>query len=108
MKSFGEELRQRISYLIEREIKNDSLIQSIFKEILHHATHSRNLTSKMNFISNRYKIIQKYILDEKNCFPFVLTGLSGTGKSSLLAYVAKKVIHIFETTIIEANLMLSF
>lgn len=38
-----------------------------------------------------YKTIDDYIKDGNNKFPFVLTGLSGAGKSSLLAYVAKKV-----------------
>ena len=83
-----------IKELIEKAIRNsnNNLNQSVFtQEIIQHAKHCIKLTSKMDYNQNQYSEIEKYILDEDNNCPFVITGSSGAGKSSLLAYVAKMV-----------------
>jgi DNA replication protein DnaC len=60
-------------------------------EILHHAKHAERLESKMNHTKNQYSEVEKYILSNNNS-PFLIAGPSGSGKSSLMAFIAKKVI----------------
>ena len=38
--------------------------------------------------------LANYLNDDQNTCPYVLTGTSGSGKSSLIAFVAKKVISL--------------
>ena len=94
MKLFGEKFKTGINALIKREIENrkTNITQSSFnEEILHHAKHCSNLNNKTLLNNELYSKLEEYILDEKNDCPFLLTGLSGAGKSSLMGYVVKKV-----------------
>ncbi len=94
LKLFGEHFTNSIKRLIENQIhksKTTSNQTAFVQEIIQHAKNCVNLTSKMDYNNNQYSEIEKYILDDNNNCPFVITGASGAGKSSLLAYAAKKV-----------------
>ena len=40
---------------------------------------------------NQFSIVEDYINDKMNRCPLIITGSSGAGKSSLMAFTAKKV-----------------
>ena len=92
LKLFGEQFELNVNELVTRGIENDNtILDQHEEEILHHCKNCKNLNDKNLFNHSNYKFIQEYIRDSKNYRPFLLTGLSGTGKSSLLSYVIKKV-----------------
>ena len=63
----------------------------LIQEVIQHANHCRNLTKKMPDSHKMYPSLSNYLEDDMNTCPFVLAGPSGSGKSSLMAFVAKKV-----------------
>ena len=77
--------------VIQSKENKDDLIQ----EVIQHANHCKNLTEKMPETHPMYSRIDNYIKDDQNSCPFVLTAPSGAGKSSLMAFVAKKVILLY-------------
>jgi hypothetical protein len=62
----------------------------LVQEIFHHTKQAEVLRNKMNHMKTHYSNIENYILNDSNR-PFVITGRSGEGKSSLMAYASKKV-----------------
>ena len=80
--------------MIQNEIDYEKIQidNELQQEILQHASNCNNLTNRMeSFEHKKYELVEKYILDKKNNCPFVITGPSGVGKSTLMAYIAKKV-----------------
>jgi len=77
--------------VIQNKENKDDFIQ----EVIQHANHCKNLTEKMPETHTMYSRIDNYIKDDQNSCPFVLTAPSGAGKSSLMAFVAKKVILLY-------------
>ena len=109
MKEFGELFKNSIERLVKEETErtvSSSNQNDFIREIIHHANRAKSLTEKMTDQNNHYEAINKYLKDEDNTSPFVLKGLSGAGKSSLMAFVAKKV-KILLIQIIH-NFMFSF
>ena len=92
-KDFGDKFKNSIEQLIIEEVDrrknviNDDLIQ----EIIEQADHANKLTNKMPDHHNDYEFVKQYIKDDNNKCPLVITGSSGAGKSSLMAFAAKKV-----------------
>ena len=87
LKFFGQQFINAIKGLIEKEIeknKNTSNHSDFMQHIIQHAKTCLNLTSKMDYNNNQYSEIEKYILDESNNSPFVITGASGAGLFSIL------------------------
>ncbi len=76
-------------------IKNNDDQDDLIQEVIQHANHCKNLTEKMSETHTMYSRIDNYIKDDQNSCPFVLTAPSGAGKSSLMAFVAKKVILLY-------------
>ncbi len=90
--NFGRIFQEGIVSLIQNEIEEiDNL--GIDQEILQQARHCNNLTNRMDkFQHEKYYVVENYILDNKNNCPFLITGSSGVGKSTLMGFIAKKVI----------------
>ena len=63
----------------------------LIQEVIEHANRANKLTEQMPDNHNDYELVNNYLRDNDNTCPFVITGLSGAGKSSLMAFVAKKV-----------------
>ena len=64
---------------------------ALIQEVIEHANRANKLTKQMHDYHNDYELINNYLRDNDNTCPFVITGLSGAGKSSFMAFVAKKV-----------------
>ena len=102
LKEFGKMFKSAIQRLIVEEIERKKHLanqNSLTQEILEHANHANKLMTKIQDYHKDYEPIHNYITDEKNCCPFILVGSSGIGKSSLLAFVAKKVKFILYNSI---------
>ena len=98
MKEFGELFKISIERLVKEETErtvNSAHQNDFLQETIHHANRAISLTKKMTDQNGQYESINKYLKDNNNTGPFVLTGSSGAGKSSLIAFVAKKVKIIF-------------
>ena len=80
---------------LNQVIKNKENQDDLIQEVIQHANHCKNLTEKMPDSHNLHSRIDNYIKDDQNSCPFVLTAPSGAGKSSLMAFVAKKVILLY-------------
>jgi DNA replication protein DnaC len=93
MKIFGQEFINGIEKIIKQEIDLTKISLNKYEEILLHAKHCKNLTDKMLHNNDLYFNVEKYILDTNNRSPFILTGQSGSGKSSLMGYILKKVLN---------------
>ena len=91
MKVFEKEFINGIEKLIKQEIDLKKTSLNKYEDILLHAKICKHLTDKMLHNNNLYLKVEKYILDTNNHHPFLLTGKSGTGKSSLMSYILKKV-----------------
>ena len=95
LKSFGEKFKIGINTLISREVekkKNNYSIDNL-EEITHQAIICENLIKDKigNYIEDFYSIIEKYMLDKNNTCPFIIAGVSGSGKSTFMAEILKKV-----------------
>ena len=66
----------------------------LIQEVIQHVNHCRNLTNQMPDSHKMYSSLANYLEGDQNTCPFVLAGPSGSGKSSLMAFVAKKVIIV--------------
>jgi hypothetical protein len=80
---------------LNQVIKNKDDQDDLIQEVIQHANHCKNLIEKMSETHPIYSRIDNYIKDDQNSCPFVLTAPSGAGKSSLMAFVAKKVILLY-------------
>ena len=89
--------QEKFKYLVEKAVENkkDFMNKSdLIQEVIHHANHCKTLRSKMPNFHKMFSSLEEYLNDDQNTRPYVLTGPSGSGKSSLMAFVAKKVIYI--------------
>ncbi len=82
-----------ISREVERKTNNNSNSIENLEEIIHQAKIYESLIKNKieNNVEDSYSIIEKYILDKNNTCPFLLTGVSGVGKSTCMANIVKKV-----------------
>ena len=97
-KEFGKFFRNSIERLIKEETERTASLSNqndFLQEIIHHASRANNLAKKMPDQNNQYGLINRYLADDNNTSPFILTGSSGAGKSSLMAFVAKKVSKLY-------------
>ena len=98
MKEFRQTFKNAIERLIIDEIERDKLLSStndLIQEVIEHANRANKLKSKMLDHHNDYEPLNNYLRDDANNSPFILTGSSGSGKSSLMAFAAKKVNLIY-------------
>ena len=72
-------------------ITTHTISGALIQEVIEHANRANKLTKQMHDYHNDYELINNYLRDNDNTCPFVITGLSGAGKSSFMAFVAKKV-----------------
>ena len=94
VQEFTELFKKKFKNLVEKAIENKKELTNqndLIQEIIQHANHCRNLTQKMPDSHKMYPSLSNYLEDDMNTCPFVLAGPSGSGKSSLMAFVAKKV-----------------
>ena len=74
MKLFGEEFKNGIDRLINQELNEEKAKLSEYEEILLHAKHCKNLTNDMLYNQELCSTVEKYILDDTNTEPFIITG----------------------------------
>ena len=98
MRKFGEWFKHSIERQIDEETERtkESNYNNFIQEIIHHANRANKLTKKMSSHSDYYESVENYLRDDNNTCPFIIIGSSGTGKSSLMAFVAKKVKIFFK------------
>ena len=91
MKTFCEIFQGGIDFLIKKEIEKRSKHLNKYESLLYDAKKCQNLTNNMLYNENLNSVVEKYILDSENNYPFILIGQSGAGKSTLMASVLKRV-----------------
>ena len=94
IQEFAELFKEKFKYLVAIAIENNKALMNrndLIREVIQHANHCRNLTKKIPGSHKMYPSLSNYLEDDMNTCPFVLAGPSGSGKSSLMAFVAKKV-----------------
>ena len=93
---FSKQFEGKVKYLVQEAVDNKKEFMKqndLIQEVIQHANHCRNLTKKMADSHEMNCSLANYLEDDINACPFVLAGPSGSGKSSLLAFVAKTVIR---------------
>ena len=83
-----------VKKLVNEEAARNKLSSNqsvLIQEVIEHANRANKLTKQIPEYHNDYELVNNYLRDNENTCPFVITGSSGAGKSSLMAFVAKKV-----------------
>ena len=94
MKDFCENLKISIQNLVDKNYKNYETNQELdenLQEVFHHA----RICKRLNLISQIGDILQisEYI-NSPSSLPFIITGESGAGKSSLIAGLAVNILEL--------------
>jgi DNA replication protein DnaC len=105
---FNKLFQEKFKNLIEKAVEKKHIFKyqnDLIQEVIHHSNQCITLASKMPAFHEMFSCLAEYLNDDQNRSPFILTGTSGAGKSSLMAFVAIQVIHMNFLNIL--NILLS-